>query len=61
MILLVEDNADDEALTMRALKKNNISNQIVITRDGSRRWIFCSAPVPMPATKPRFPNSFCSI
>jgi two-component system response regulator len=32
MILLVEDNADDEALTMRALKKNNISNQIVITR-----------------------------
>jgi CheY-like chemotaxis protein len=34
MILLVEDNADDEALTMRALKKNNISNQIVITRDG---------------------------
>jgi two-component system response regulator len=34
MILLVEDNADDEALTMRALKKNNISNQIVITHDG---------------------------
>jgi len=34
VILLVEDNADDEALTMRALKKNNITNQIVIARDG---------------------------
>src|SRR5580704_3909600 len=34
MILLVEDNADDEALTLRALKKNNISNDIVVARDG---------------------------
>ena len=34
VILLVEDNADDEALTMRALKKNNITNQIVVARDG---------------------------
>jgi CheY-like chemotaxis protein len=33
-ILLVEDNADDEALTLRALKKNNIKNEIVIARDG---------------------------
>jgi two-component system response regulator len=33
-ILLVEDNADDEALTLRALKKNNIRNEIVIARDG---------------------------
>lgn len=33
-IFLVEDNADDEALTLRALKKNNISNQVVIARDG---------------------------
>ena len=33
-ILLVEDNADDEALTMRALKKNNITNKIVVARDG---------------------------
>ena len=29
VILLVEDNADDEALTMRALSKNNITNKIV--------------------------------
>ncbi len=34
VILLVEDNADDEALTMRALSKNNITNKIVIARDG---------------------------
>jgi len=34
-ILLVEDNADDEALTMRALRKNNISNEIMVARDGA--------------------------
>ena len=34
MILLVEDNPDDEALTLRALKKNNITNKIVVARDG---------------------------
>lgn len=33
-ILLVEDNADDEALTRRALKKNNISNELVVAHDG---------------------------
>jgi CheY-like chemotaxis protein len=34
MILLVEDNPDDEALTLRAFRKNNIKNKIVVTRDG---------------------------
>ena len=33
-ILLVEDNPDDEALTLRAIKKNNISNEVVIAHDG---------------------------
>ena len=33
-ILLVEDNADDEALTVRALKKNNVQNELVVARDG---------------------------
>ena len=33
-ILLVEDNPDDEALTLRALKKNNIRNEVVVARDG---------------------------
>lgn len=35
MILLVEDNADDEALTLRALHKNKIANKIVVVRDGA--------------------------
>lgn len=34
VILLVEDNPDDEALTLRALKRNNILNQVVVARDG---------------------------
>lgn len=34
IILLVEDNADDEALTLRALNKNNIKNEVVVARDG---------------------------
>lgn len=34
VILLVEDNPDDEALTLRALKKNNILNEVVVARDG---------------------------
>jgi two-component system, response regulator len=33
-ILLVEDNADDEELTIRALKKNNVTNSLVVARDG---------------------------
>ncbi|EFI36124.1 response regulator receiver protein [Desulfonatronospira thiodismutans ASO3-1] len=33
-ILLVEDNPDDVLLTQRALKKNNISNELVVARDG---------------------------
>ena len=34
-ILLVEDNPDDEALTLRALKRNNILNEVVVARDGA--------------------------
>ena len=34
VILLVEDNPDDEKLTVRALKKNNIVNEVAIARDG---------------------------
>lgn len=34
VILLVEDNPRDEALTLRALKKNHIANEIVVARDG---------------------------
>lgn len=35
VILLVEDNPDDEALTLRAFKKNNIKNGMVVVRDGA--------------------------
>jgi CheY-like chemotaxis protein len=34
MILLIEDNPDDEALTLRALTKNNIQNEVVVAHDG---------------------------
>jgi CheY-like chemotaxis protein len=34
VILLVEDNPDDEALTLRALRKNNIQNEVMVARDG---------------------------
>jgi len=35
-ILLVEDNRDDEVLTLRALRKNNIMNEVVVARDGAQ-------------------------
>ncbi|HBB96466.1 MAG TPA: two-component system response regulator [Blastocatellia bacterium] len=34
VILLVEDNPRDEALTLRALKKSNIANEVAVARDG---------------------------
>jgi CheY-like chemotaxis protein len=34
VILLVEDNLDDIELTIRAFKKNNIMNEVVVARDG---------------------------
>lgn len=39
-ILLVEDNADDEALTLRAFRKNNVTNEVVVARDGAEALDF---------------------
>ena len=33
-VLLVEDNPDDELLTIRAFKKSNLKNEVVVVRDG---------------------------
>lgn len=43
-VLLVEDNPDDEALTLRALHKNKVANEIVVTRDGVEAldYLFCT-------------------
>jgi two-component system response regulator len=44
IILLVEDNSTDEALTKRALHQARISNQVVVTRDGVEAldFLFCT-------------------
>jgi CheY-like chemotaxis protein len=34
LIMLVEDNPDDEALTLRALARNRITNEIIVAHDG---------------------------
>ena len=34
VILLVEDNSTDESLTLRAFRKNNILNKVIVVRDG---------------------------
>lgn len=34
LVLLIEDNTDDERLTLRALRKNNIMNEVVVAYDG---------------------------
>jgi two-component system response regulator len=43
VILLVEDNADDRDLTLRALEKNNIANKVVIAPDGQQAldYMYC--------------------
>ena len=34
LILLIEDNIDDERLTLRALRRNNVMNEVVVACDG---------------------------
>lgn len=40
MIMLVEDNPDDEELTLRALRKVNIANEVFVARDGTEALDF---------------------
>lgn len=44
VILLVEDNPDDVQLTLRALKQNNITNEIIVAKDGVEAldFLFCT-------------------
>lgn len=44
IILMVEDNPDDEELTRLALEESNVSNRLVVVRDGQEAldWLFCS-------------------
>ncbi|MBD2187020.1 response regulator [Pseudanabaena mucicola] len=47
-IILVEDNPDDERLTLRALQRGNIANKILVARNGEEALtlIFNSNPLP---------------
>jgi len=47
-VLLVEDNPDDVALTLRAFKKSKILNEVVVAKDGEEALgkLFSGAPLP---------------
>jgi two-component system response regulator len=57
IILLVEDNPEDEELTLRALRNGNVANEVFVARDGSEAldFLFGAAsragrePPPVPA------------
>lgn len=55
VILLVEDNARDEALTQRALSKCHIANEVIVARDGveALEYLFGESPDGVPNPLPQ--------
>ena len=47
-VLLVEDNASDVELTLRALQKRNLANRVVVARDGVEALQILEGPAPLP-------------
>lgn len=47
-ILLVEDNPDDERLTLRALRRGNLANPVVVVRNGEAALQQVFSPEPLP-------------
>ncbi len=52
-ILLVEDNPDDVELTLRALKKNNIANEVIVANDGVEALDIVFGSQKLPGSRPR--------
>jgi two-component system response regulator len=54
VVLLVEDNPDDVELTVRAFKKSNIGNKVVVVHDGAEAlsWVFDPGPDGAPRALP---------
>ncbi|HEY6321527.1 MAG TPA: response regulator [Thermoanaerobaculia bacterium] len=51
-ILLVEDNEDDEALALRALRKNHLANEVAVVRDGAAAVAYLLGTAEAPPTEP---------
>jgi two-component system response regulator len=55
-ILLIEDNANDEALTVRAIRKSNIRSDIIVARDGVEALNCLFPDPPQPADAANLPE-----